>query len=78
MLLRRLVYTLFMASSLDVLHFFFLEASLDDGLWRVDLVAEPSADWLDLVEFDKNMQMYQKLIRTETFECNTVSDYKKH
>ncbi len=46
------MYTLFMASSLDVLHFFFLEASLDDGLRRVDLGAEPSADWLDLVEFN--------------------------
>lgn len=58
MLLSRLVYTLFMASSLDFLHFFFLEASLDSVLRRADLGAEPSADGLDLVEFDKeNMQI---------------------
>ncbi len=82
------MYTLFMASSLDLLLFFFLETSLDDVLRRTDLWAEPSADgldlWaepsadgLDLVEFDKeNMHLCEKLIRTDTFACNTVSDLK--
>ncbi len=93
------MYTLFMASSLDLLLFFFLETSLDDVLRRTDLWAEPSADgldlwaelsadgldlWvepsadgLDLVEFDKeNMHLCEKLIRTDTFACNTVSDFK--
>ncbi len=82
------MYTLFMASSLDLLLFFFLETSLDDVLRRTDLWAEPSADgldlWaepsadgLDLVEFDKeNMHLCEKLTRTDTFACNTVSDLK--
>ncbi len=71
------MYTLFMASSLDLLLFFFLETSLDDVLRRTDLWAEPSADGLDLVEFDKeNMHLCEKLIRTDTFACNTVSDFK--
>ncbi len=103
---------MFMASSLDLLLFFFLEMSLDDVLRRTDLWAEPSAggldlwvepsaggldlwaepsadgldlwvepsaDGLDLVEFDKeNMHLCEKLIRTDTFACNTVSDLKKY
>ncbi len=44
------MYTLFMASSLDLLLFFFLETSLDDVLRRTDLWAGPSGDGLGLWE----------------------------